>query len=152
MQRHPKFVFLAFASILAGEAYAGLQGHCPPLGPVLPAPIHPSNSHAVQTAIDAIRDILLNKTATFNTSGMAVGIKSIHEEDLLLDFAHTPHLVDPHGVAKIDSDSVFRLASLSKIFPVLAILKLDQVSLEDPITKYLPELRDMNKQAIVFKV
>lgn len=39
------------------------------------------------------------------------------------------------------------MASLSKVFPVLAVLKLKEVNLDDSVTKYLPELRRLNRQA-----
>ncbi|KAH7127255.1 beta-lactamase/transpeptidase-like protein [Dactylonectria macrodidyma] len=86
-------------------------------------------------------------TSSFRRSGIVVGIKSAHEEDYLLEFAYTPPKLDSRGVDEVDSDSVFRIASLSKVFPVLALLKLHKVDINDPITKYLPELRKLNKQA-----
>lgn len=47
----------------------------------------------------------------------------------------------------VDSDTVFRLASLSKLFPVLAVLMQKGVDLDDPVTRYVPELRALNQQA-----
>ncbi|KAM5370630.1 hypothetical protein ACJZ2D_008456 [Fusarium nematophilum] len=126
---------------------AARGGHCPPLGPVLPAPVHPSTNPSVEAAIASIQEKLDNITASFNGSGLVIGVKSSHEDDYLLEFAHTPPDRDPAGVQEVDSDSVFRLASLSKLFPVLALLKLNKVNMDDPITKYLPELRALKKQA-----
>lgn len=80
-------------------------------------------------------------------SALAVGVKSIHEDKLLLEYAYTPPNVDPRGVQKVDSDTVFRLASASKVFPVLALLQINGVDLNDPVTKYVPQLRDLNKEA-----
>ncbi|KAI3577493.1 beta-lactamase/transpeptidase-like protein [Fusarium oxysporum f. sp. albedinis] len=78
---------------------------------------------------------------------LPIAIKSTYEDDYLLEFANTPPKVDPRGVNRVDSDTVFRLASLSKVFPVLALLKLHKVDFDDAVTKYVPELRALNKQA-----
>ena len=128
-------------------ALAGLDGHCPPLGAVLPAPRQPSANPAVVSAAVALKSKLASLTASFNGSAVAVGVKSAHEPGLLLEYGYTPPNKDPRGVQIVGSDTVFRLASVSKLFPVLALLKLDGVSLEDPVTKYLPELRGLGKQA-----
>ncbi|EAQ83479.1 hypothetical protein CHGG_09883 [Chaetomium globosum CBS 148.51] len=81
--------------------------------------------------------ISLNQmTSTYNTTAVAIGVKSIHEPDLLFEYTYTPPNKDKKGVQKVDLDTIFRLGSLTKVFPVLALLKLkDQgVSLDDPIT------------------
>ncbi len=46
----------------------------------------------------------------------------------------------------VDADTVFRIASMTKSFTALAILKLrdeGKLSLEDPVSKYVPELGGM---------
>ncbi|KAH7267759.1 beta-lactamase/transpeptidase-like protein [Fusarium redolens] len=78
---------------------------------------------------------------------ISIAIKSTYEDDYLLEFASTPPKVDLRGVDKVDSDTVFRLASLSKVFPVLALLKLHKVDFDDVVTKYVPELRALKKEA-----
>lgn len=137
----------ALYAFVATSNAAALGGHCPPLGPVLPAPRHPSTNDAVKSAVSALKEALDERTAAYNGSGLAIGLKSIHEDDYLLEYAHTPDHLDPRGVDKIDSDSVFRIASVSKLFPVLAILKLKGVSLDDAVTEYVPELKKLNDEA-----
>ncbi|KAG7294063.1 hypothetical protein NEMBOFW57_004125 [Staphylotrichum longicolle] len=140
--------FLALPYLSLG-ALAALDGHCPPLGPVLPAPTQPSKHEAVPAAAAALRGIIDQVTATYNGSAVAIGVKSIHESKLLFEYAHTPANKEKRGAQKVDSDTVFRLGSLTKVFPVLALLKLKDrgVRLDDPITKYVPELRGLKKQA-----
>lgn len=142
--------FLSFGGMLLllhSRVQAALDGHCPPLGPVLPAPTAPSSNPAVQSAVAKAMTLLDDMTAGFNGSALAVGVKSIHEDNLLLEYSYTPPNVDPRGVQKVDSDTVFRLASASKVFPVLALLQLSGVDLNDPVTKYLPQLRYLNQEA-----
>ncbi|KAF5002436.1 hypothetical protein FGRMN_448 [Fusarium graminum] len=136
-----------YASLFVSSSLAARGGHCPPLGAVLPAPLHPSTHPSVKSAVKLVSDRLEEATAKFNESSIVAAVKSIYEDDYLIEFANTPPKVDPRGVDKVDSDTVFRMASLSKVFPVLALLKLHKVNFDDPVTKYLPELRALSKEA-----
>ncbi|KAH8892622.1 beta-lactamase/transpeptidase-like protein [Thozetella sp. PMI_491] len=88
-------------------------------------------------------------SAGVNNSALSLALKSTHEDVPFYEYHYTPTALDPRGVQTIDSNSVYRLGSTTKLFPVLALLKLKShgVSWEDPVTKYLPRLRDMNSQA-----
>ncbi|KAF5025719.1 hypothetical protein F66182_2186 [Fusarium sp. NRRL 66182] len=136
-----------YTTVYIGTSIAARGGHCPPLGPVLPAPLRPGSHSSVEAAVASIQQKLEDTTSAWNLSSLVVAIKSAHEDDYLLEFANTPPEVDPRGVESVDSDTLFRMASLSKVFPVLALLKLHRVNFDDPVTKYLPELRSLNKQA-----
>ncbi|EHK44584.1 hypothetical protein TRIATDRAFT_293745 [Trichoderma atroviride IMI 206040] len=72
---------------------------------------------------------------------------SIHEATPMFEFHHSPQIFNPRGVSEVNSDTVYRLASMTKLFTILGLLRTEKVSLEDPITKYLPELRDIHKEA-----
>ncbi|KAK4143391.1 beta-lactamase-like protein 2 [Dichotomopilus funicola] len=137
----PLFPALALAT--------GLNGHCPPLGPVLPAPHHPSTHPSISTASTALRALLDDLTTPYQTSALAIGVKSIHEPDLLFEYTHTPPQRDAKGVQQVDRDTVFRLGSLSKVFAPLALLMLRDrgVRLDDSVTKYVPELKGLAGQA-----
>ncbi|KAM7197442.1 Beta-lactamase/transpeptidase-like protein [Naviculisporaceae sp. PSN 640] len=141
---------LAF-SYNAISVLAARDGHCPPLGAVLPVPTKPSGEPAVQSAVAAFIAMMdeTAQSAPLNSSAMAIGVKSIHEKTPLLEWTLTPpeKFSDPRGVQEVDFDTVFRIASLSKVFPVLGVLLQNGVSTEDPVTKYVPELRALNKQA-----
>ncbi|KAF4444195.1 Beta-lactamase 2 [Fusarium acutatum] len=131
--------------------FAGLQQvvdatprHCPPYGPILPAPRQASQHLAVQYAVDTITTVLKGQTAGFNLSGVSVGVKSIYEDEPLLDFHYTPSTMNPKaGVRKINASTVYRLGSISKVFTVLAALRLAEdgvLSMSDPVTRWVPEL------------
>ncbi|OBS19957.1 hypothetical protein FPOA_11680 [Fusarium poae] len=136
-----------YFSLFVGTALAARGGHCPPLGPVLPPPLHPSTHSSVKSAIKNIQDLFESETSSLVNSSVVVAIKSANEDDYMFEFASTPPNVDPRGVDEVDSDTVFRMASLSKLFPVLALLKTHKVNFDDRVTKYLPELRALNKDA-----
>ena len=115
---------------------------CPPLGPVLPAPRSPSADPAVRTAAAAL-EAALGERESYNDTAVAVAVQSVHEEAPLLSFYHTPPLRHPNGTAEVGEHTVFRIGSLSKVFTVLGVLLAEGVRWDDPVTKYLPELRDM---------
>ncbi|TXB96429.1 hypothetical protein FocTR4_00015905 [Fusarium oxysporum f. sp. cubense] len=131
--------------------FAGLQQvvdatprYCPPYGPVLPSPRQASQHPAVQYAVDTITTVLKGQTGGFNLSGVSVGVKSIYEDEPLLDFHYTPSTMNPKmGAKKINASTVYRLGSISKVFTVLAALRLAEdgvLSMNDPVTRWIPEL------------
>lgn len=138
--------FLSAALLVAQPAHAAVDGLCPIVGAVLPPPVNPGSHPAVDKAISHLQSFLETTTSKLNVSSVSVAIKSIHEDKKLLDFHSTPPTLDSRGVKTVDGKSIYRVGSISKIFPVLAVLKLDGVSLDDKITKYLPELRGLVNQ------
>ncbi|KAI0156085.1 beta-lactamase/transpeptidase-like protein [Pestalotiopsis sp. NC0098] len=92
-------------------------------------------------------ETLHNATAPLNSSAISFAIQSIHEDKPMLEFHYTPQNFGKNGVQKVDANTVYRLASTSKLFPVLAVLKTEGMDLNDPITKYLPQLRNLKKES-----
>ncbi|WZH49387.1 beta-lactamase/transpeptidase-like protein [Fusarium acuminatum] len=134
----PSFSKLAVAA--AGAfAFADAKA-CPPLGAVFPAPLTPGESPLVQKAAAAVKAGLdATIAAQFNNSGLAIGVKSIHEDEPLFTYHFTPP--NPgEGTTKIDEDTVFRIASGSKLFTALAALISDKIDIDASVLKYLPEL------------
>ncbi|KAM0242947.1 hypothetical protein ACHAP5_007057 [Fusarium lateritium] len=135
-------LFSLFAAV--HQTVEATPSYCPPYGPVLPAPRNPSQHSAVKFSIDAITASLKQQAKGFNISGISVGIQSIHEKEPLLNFHHTPPIVNPkHGAKAVNADTVYRLGSISKVYTVLAALKLAEdgvLSMSDPITRWIPEL------------
>ncbi|WAO91624.1 Zn(2)-C6 fungal-type domain-containing protein [Fusarium falciforme] len=88
--------------------------------------------------------VQLSQTAGFNYSGVSVGVRSIYEDTPFLDFHHTPPSpASKRGTKEVDASTVYRLGSVSKLFTVLAALKLAEdgvLSLDDPVGRWIPEL------------
>lgn len=137
---------LPLVLMLVGDGLAAKNNHCPPLGPVLPAPTSPSNSDAVKTAVKTLTEGLKALTGTFNNTAMSIGMVSLHEDKPILNLHHTPANLDSRGVKKVDADTVYRIGSVSKAFTVLAALKLSGLRMDDVVTKHLPQLRKLGKQ------
>lgn len=141
MRSSVTLVTAAAAALTAATPY-----QCPPLGPVLPKAKNPSTHPAVQAAVSAFIAGLEAETATFTGSAVSIGVKSSIEEGPLVDFHFTPPERDPRGASAVDTHTVYRLASVTKIFPVLAALQnSDLIGWEDSVAKFIPELRDAPK-------
>ncbi|KAI0881841.1 beta-lactamase/transpeptidase-like protein [Annulohypoxylon maeteangense] len=130
---------------LIDDVFAAKNNHCPPLGPVLPAPTNPSSNPAVQSAVSALQQTFDGITENFNGTALSIGVKSIHETASFANVHYTPPILDPRGSSHIDSSTVYRIGSVSKLILMVA-LKTTGVRWEDPVTNYLPRLRELKKQ------
>lgn len=73
-----------------------------------------------------------------NTTSFSFSITS--KKETIFQYHHTADVLAVPRKKKVDGDSVYRIASVSKVFTVFAALIQKNLSLEDPITKWLPEL------------
>ncbi|KAJ8105371.1 hypothetical protein ONZ43_g7451 [Nemania bipapillata] len=134
--------------VLSHIAFAARDELCPPLGPVLPVPTSPSRHDSVQTAIKAVTDQFQNLTSTFNTTGISIAVQSIYEKNPMLELHHTPPVSDNTSTAVVGPETIYRIGSISKLFAVLSVLTQGHIKLDDPITKYAPELLELRREAV----
>lgn len=132
------FTLCALIKMVSGV----LDGHCPPLGPVLPAPVNPSKDPEVQSAISQFDAYFAQLTSALSGSAISVSVQSIHESGKLIDLHHTPPVRQAGSKSVVDGDTSYRVGSISKIFTTLAILRAG-VRMDDPIITYLPELNEL---------
>ena len=139
----PATVSLAVGFVASLLIPSTLAKPCPPLGPVLPPPRSPSGSDAVKNAAQELTDFLETQlTADYKTSGVSIGVKSTHEDEQLFSYHFTPPMRSGIGTNSIDEQTIYRVGSLSKLFPALAILQNPSVGMDDSVVKYIPELQD----------
>jgi hypothetical protein len=101
---------------------------CALFGPDFPVPSRPSSSTAIQKAIrnatSALQDALKNPTIygqlDSKTTSFSLDWYSTHEEDAIFSYDHSaPVFANPtEGVAVVDSNTVYALGSISKLFSV----------------------------------
>jgi CubicO group peptidase (beta-lactamase class C family) len=77
-----------------------------------------------------------------NASAISISVKSIHEDSLLFNYHFTPPKLSAVGTRAVDENTIYRVGSISKLMPVLALLQSGNVSFDDPVTEYIPELRN----------
>ena len=103
------------------------------------ASAQPSTLHAAFPAIDqAIRDFLQRDHIPGAAWGVVVDGKLVH--------VGTAGVRDIATNAPVTADTVFRIASMTKSFTAMAVMKLrdeGKLSLDDPAERYVPELKGL---------
>jgi len=121
---------------------------CRPEGPVVPQPRNLNGSHGFQQAaanltatLDlAVRGDIKAGWAVENTS-FSIGLVSLDQaspNEPLWEYHHLSR-ANTNGTKSISRDSQYLIGSVSKVFSD-AILLRSGLNMDDPITKYLPEL------------
>ncbi len=96
----------------------------------------------LMSAMPAVDEVFRRFAASQNIPGMAWGVVV----DERLAHVGTVGLRDRESGAPVAQDTVFRIASMTKSFTALAVLKLrdeGKLSLEDPVAKWIPEFSNM---------
>jgi CubicO group peptidase (beta-lactamase class C family) len=99
----------------------------------------PARVEKLQSAFPAIDSLFSAFARNSHVPGIAYGVLV----DGKLVHARTAGLRDVESNSPVDSASVFRIASMTKSFTALSILKLREegkLSLDDPAERYVPEL------------
>jgi hypothetical protein len=144
------------AGVLALLAVASAEitsAPCPVLGPSFPKPSTLSIDKAFQAGVKAFGtameqslrngSTLIDVPIPFNTTTFSIGMFSTFEEGLLHEYHYTgPDVIQSsEGVHKVDSNSIYRLASITKLLTAYVFLIREGFArFEDPITRYIPEL------------
>jgi CubicO group peptidase (beta-lactamase class C family) len=119
----------------------------------IPGPAFPTVDHVLNTThysglpakLEAvIADILKHPDGwTINTTSFALQVTT--SEETIWDYFYTAPILGEYkdsDPAPVTGDTAFRIASISKSFTVYGVLLENGVSLDDPITKYIPELKE----------
>jgi hypothetical protein len=124
----------------------------PLIGPVFPPPKNLSSSNALQSAIPNLTQLLHQTKSTGKSSygpfdsantSYSVELFSTYESAPLFTNQFTaPSVAEAqYGAKSVDSNTVFRIGSLTKLFTVYSFLiEAGDAKFSEPITKYLPEL------------
>lgn len=140
---HPMLLCIFVGALLLNNfVRGGLDGHCPPLGPVLPAPKSPSLNPNVQAAGSNFSTYFSALTSSFLGSAASVAVASIHEDGKLLDLHHTPQIRQTGSTNSVNGDTIYRVGSISKVFTTIGTLQAG-IRMDDPILDYLPELQTL---------
>jgi CubicO group peptidase (beta-lactamase class C family) len=131
------------ASVLLNATAVLAQLQCPPLGPILPAP---TNLDAIRALAQPLQAQLANETV-FDSSATAlsVGLLSIHDPTPLLSVHITPTSYNQSGTHNVTGDTIYAIASVTKLFTAISILQLEgKINLADSVLKYVPRLAQLS--------
>ncbi|KAI0390670.1 beta-lactamase/transpeptidase-like protein [Xylariaceae sp. FL0594] len=134
---------------LGTEAMSSPSNECVLAGPAYPSPSELSKSPLLTDAIANFESTFIkNKQLGLEASDTAwtISVFSSKENKVLFEWYYTPPI--DVGVSKVDQHSVFRIASISKVFSVWSFLiEVGFERFNDPITRYVPELRNVASSA-----
>lgn len=141
----------AFALVLLVIAGCSSTDAAPAAEPVQAAPgnysparfTDPARLEKLRSAFPVVDELFSTFAKANHVPGIAYGVII----DGKLAHAGTAGLRDIESNAPVDSTSVFRIASMTKSFTALSILKLrddGMLSLDDPAERYVPELRALS--------
>lgn len=143
---------VALSLLLIESTLAREYRPCSLLGPDVPIPKKVSGTFAFKDAVVSIQKAIADAVSSGQTSygtlnasatSFSLDIFSLHEEDGLFTYHYdAPGLANStDGVKKIDSNSIYRLGSISKLLTAYTFLaSVGDLSFNEPITKYIPEL------------
>src|SRR6202167_3273170 len=126
----PVFCLFAVAVLFASDAY-------PP-----PSFTDPERTRKLESAFPEVDQIFRRYAAERKIPGMVWGVVI----DGRLAHVESAGVRDRSSNAPVTAGTDFRIASMTKSFTVLAILKLrdeGRLSLEDPVSKWIPEFARM---------
>lgn len=138
-----KYLHLGFAAIAVVASLTSATAQpCPPLGIVLPPAQAPGSNEAVISATKKLMTILESEfSSQLNSSGISLVVKSTHEDVPLFSYHFTPPVLSGIGTTTINENTIFRVGSLSKLFPALAALQTSSIHMDDLVLKYIPEFK-----------
>jgi hypothetical protein len=116
---------------------------CPFLGPDLPAATNLANSSSVQNATSILKtriaDGITSGLLSPNQTSFSVEIFSSDSSTPLFEYHYaSPILSISNGTKTVDSNSIYRIGSISKLFTVYTFLiEAGDTYFHEPITKYV---------------
>ncbi|KAL6366312.1 hypothetical protein LRP88_00060 [Fusarium phalaenopsidis] len=82
----------------------------------------------------------LAKSGVWNTTTTSFSVELTSSKETLFSFHHTSPKLNSSGVDKVDGKTIYRVASVTKVFTTLALLLQDGINLDDSVIKYVPGL------------
>ena len=118
----------------------GLAAYCPPTGTLLPLP-QVSKDLDLSNLTSILDGIAANSSALgWNSTTTSFSIQATSLDETFFSHYHTAPEKNETGTQEVGGDTVFRIASVTKVFTVLALLLEKEMGLDDPIGKYVEEL------------
>ncbi|KAI7774747.1 hypothetical protein LA080_007954 [Diaporthe eres] len=149
---------ISFTLLAVTSAAADLYNQpCPLYGQNYPTPTGLATSKHVEAAAESVLNQLLsakNETTAYgpldtDTTAFSVEFYTLDDEDAVFSHHYTPtQLLSQRtaGVEEVDSDTIYRVGSVSKLWTVyLYLLAAGDQTWNDPITTFIPELQEISQ-------
>lgn len=136
---------------------------CPILGPRFPLPSGLSSDSIVQSALknatSTLDELVSTSNSTYgtissNTTSFSIGLFTSNDplnysHPVFYEYHYTAPLMSKTtlGTSKLDSDSIFRIGTVTEVFTVwVFLIEAGEAHWVNPITNYIPELTRGNGQ------
>lgn len=142
---------LKLLSLGALSAFLSLTSaqDCPLLGPAFPAPQGLGGSSSWESILNDLQsqlDTYVADPAQIINTSFSLNVFSAYQDGPLFEYHYESPALNgsiPEG-RKLGGDTVYRVASISKLLTVyITLIEAGFDALEEPVTKYLPELLDL---------
>jgi CubicO group peptidase (beta-lactamase class C family) len=133
---------LSFISLIAHGLIASGSSICPPTGPVLPPPHIPRDydwANLTRTLVDVIQSAAEDG---WNSTINSFSVMATSAENSFFDYYYTAPMKNESGVQHVDGDTVYAIASITKVFTVLSVWLEEKMNLDDPNGRYVEELNN----------
>lgn len=119
--------------------------YCPPTGPVLPPPVLPrADGFDVGPLRDTLTELVNDPDAPFDTTVNSFSLTVTTLEDDIFQFHHTAEKISNIGVPTVNGDTIYRIASVTKLFTVLSLLLQEGLDIDGFVWQHIPELAGLN--------
>ncbi|KAM0273589.1 hypothetical protein ACHAQH_008252 [Verticillium albo-atrum] len=145
MSNHSLVISIAWTLVtLATLATAQSSPLCAFLRPVFPRPADPASEPAILYAVAQLNSSLEGHGAngTFDSLETTLFISVFGKGQTFLDYGYAPPSMEGKLTASVlDENTIFRIGIVSKLVTVYSLLaKVGMELLNDPVTKWVPEL------------
>lgn len=126
--------------LLWASALPMAMATCPPTGPVLPPPKLCAPGNLTSSLQQSLQHFVKSSMPFANLSTTSFSVEITSPLSTFFEFHHTAPIKGSGGVEKVDGDTVYRIASISKAVAAYALLLQEGINLDDSITNFVPEL------------
>ncbi|RBQ72515.1 hypothetical protein FVER14953_01795 [Fusarium verticillioides] len=117
---------------------------CPLFGPDLPIPTGLGEDASIKRAVSEILQLAPSLDIDFQNTSFSVDIYPAADKQPLFTYHHSA-AYRGHGVQVVNDKTVYRIGSISKLLTAYVyLLEVGDVSFNQPITRYVPELADIS--------
>jgi len=149
MNTQPSFRLIALFTFLIQRILYVYAQLCPPFTPNLPVSGPLADTQAITAAVQnlttLISSIMGTAALTSDDTSFSVDIYSLEDGGSLFTYHYSGANLQnaSEGVTSVDSNTIYRIGSISKVFTVYTYLaNAGDDTWNQPITKYIPELAE----------
>ena len=142
------FFGVAFAALASATCYEPSFAH--------PPPEYDRHHPALKDAFTHIHDVLTIALGDPKYNSTSISVEITSSKESLWEFHHTAHERNASrpDIPQVNGDALYRIASITKAFTVLGLLQqhaAGNLSLDDPLEKYISELKAPQNGTIPWK-